>query len=187
MNPIKQLFGQTAVYGFGTVVPRLLNYLLLTPFFTRVFELGEYGVVTELYAYVVFLMIILTYGMETGFFRFAQLRKNSNEVFSTSLLSLLFSSAGFIILTSIFSDNIASFLGYGDRPEFILWIGIIVGVDAFTSIPFARLRWENKAVKFAAIRIASVALNIGMNFTFLYFIPKMSSNGELPAWIQKNI
>ena len=84
MNPLKKLFGQTAVYGFGTVVPRLLNYVLLTPFFTRVFEVGEYGVVTELYAYVVFLMIILTYGLETGFFRFTQVQKNIDDVFCIS-------------------------------------------------------------------------------------------------------
>lgn len=185
VNQIKQLFGQTAVYGFGTVVPRLLNYLLLTPFFTRVFELGEYGVVTELYAYVVFLIILLTYGMETGFFRFAQKRKNSEEVFSTSMLSILFTSCMFIFVMSLFSEKIASPLGYEDRPEFIMWIGIIVGVDAFTSIPFAKLRWENKAVKFAAIRITSVILNISLNYAFLYLIPKMASNGTLPEWIEK--
>jgi O-antigen/teichoic acid export membrane protein len=86
LNPLKQLFGQTAIYGFGTVVPRLLNYLLLTPFFTRVFDLEEYGIITELYAYVVFLLIIMTYGMETGFFRFAQTSKNENKVFITSLI-----------------------------------------------------------------------------------------------------
>ena len=184
MNPIKQLFGQTAVYGFGTVVPRMLNYLLLTPFFTRVFELGEYGVVTELYAYVVFLMIILTYGMETGFFRFAKIRKNSDEVFSTSMISLFFTSAIFIVLVRMFSGNIASVIGYSDHPEFILWIGIIVGLDALTAIPFARLRLENKAAKFAAIRIASVIINVSLNFAFLYFIPKMSLEGPLPGWIE---
>ncbi len=185
MNPIKQLFGQTAVYGFGTVVPRMLNYLLLTPFFTRVFELGEYGVVTELYAYVVFMMIILTYGMETGFFRYAQLHRESDEVFSTSLISLLFTSGTFILIISFFSGNLASFMGYGEHPEYILWIGLIVGVDAITSIPFARLRWENKALKFAAIRIGSVVLNIALNFTFLYFIPQMASKGPLPGWIER--
>jgi O-antigen/teichoic acid export membrane protein len=184
VNPIKQLFGQTAVYGFGTVVPRLLNYLLLTPFFTRVFELGEYGVVTELYAYVVFLMVILTYGMETGYFRYAQMNRDGDEVFSTSLISLLFTSGIFIIVIRLFSGNIATLLGYGNTPEYIVWIGLIVGIDAFTSIPFARLRRENKAFKFAAIRIAGVVLNIGLNFAFLWCIPGMASNGPLPGWIE---
>jgi len=185
VNPIKQLFGQTAVYGFGTVVPRLLNYLLLTPFFTRVFGLGEYGIVTELYAYVVFLMIILTYGMETGFFRYAQSHKNKDDVFSTSVLSLFFTSGVFILMVSLFYDNIASVMGYGEQPEFILWIGLIIGIDAFTSIPFARLRWENKALKFAAIRIASVMVNISLNFAFLYYIPELDTKGNLPAWLNE--
>jgi O-antigen/teichoic acid export membrane protein len=185
VNPIKQLFGQTAVYGFGTVVPRLLNYLLLTPFFTRVFNLGEYGVITELYAYVVFLMIILTYGMETGYFRYAQLYRNSREIFSTSIISLLTTSMVFILVVSLFSDNIAGFLGYREHPEYIRWIGWIVGIDAFTSIPFVNLRWENKATKFAAIRIASVTVNVFLNFAFLYFIPNLSDKGNLHVWLDK--
>jgi O-antigen/teichoic acid export membrane protein len=185
VNPIKQLFGQTAVYGFGTVVPRLLNYLLLTPFFTRVFDLGEYGVVTELYAYVVFLNIILTYGMETGFFRYAQLKKDARKVFSTSVFSLFMTSSAFIVMVIIFSDRLARLLDYADHPEYMIWIGLIVGIDAFTSVPFARLRWENKALKFAVIRIISVLVNIGLNFTFLYFLPELSERQAPPEWIGK--
>jgi O-antigen/teichoic acid export membrane protein len=183
LNPLKQLFGQTAVYGFGTVVPRLLNYLLLTPFFTRVFDVGEYGVVTELYAYVVFLMIILTYGMETGFFRFAQGKKHIREVYSTSLISLFATSLVFIMLMWIFSSKIAGAIGYANHPEYILWIGMIVGIDALTAIPFARLRWENKAARFAIIRILSVILNISLNFLFLYYIPK--AGNSIPAWLNR--
>jgi O-antigen/teichoic acid export membrane protein len=184
LNPVKQLFGQTAVYGLGTVVPRLLNYLLLTPFFTRVFGLGEYGIVTELYAYVVFLMIILTYGMETGFFRYAQLNKDAKEVFSTSLISLFVTSGLFILFTILFSENIAVLLDYGETPEYIVWIGLIVSIDAFTAIPFAKLRWENKALLFASIRIASVIVNISLNFSLLYFIPNILADGMLPQWIK---
>ena len=184
MNPLKQLFGQTAIYGFGTVVPRLLNYLLLTPFFTRVFDLKEYGIITELYAYVVFLMIILTYGMETGFFRFAQTRKNDKQVFSTSLISIFVSSIFFIVLTRIMSLPFSRILGYEENPEYIIWIGIIVGVDAFTAIPFARLRWENRPKKFALIKIAGVALNIGLNFMFLLLLPSLADKGST-TWLLK--
>ena len=184
MNPLKQLFGQTAIYGFGTVVPRLLNYLLLTPFFTRVFDLDEYGIITELYAYVVFLMIILTYGMETGFFRFAQSQKDDKKVFSTTLIPIFVSSLSFIILMRIFSLPIARTLGYEQHPEFIIWIGIIVGVDAFTAIPFALLRWYNKAAKFVGIKIASVVLNIGLNFLFLLLLPSLASSGS-EIWLMK--
>jgi len=184
LNPLKQLFGQTAIYGFGTVVPRLLNYLLLTPFFTRVFDLKEYGIITELYAYVVFLMIILTYGMETGFFRFAQTRKNDKQVFSTSLISIFVSSIFFIVLTRIMSLPFSRILGYEENPEYIIWIGIIVGVDAFTAIPFARLRWENRPKKFALIKIAGVALNIGLNFMFLLLLPSLADKGST-TWFLK--
>ena len=184
MNPLKQLFGQTAIYGFGTVVPRLLNYLLLTPFFTRVFNLEEYGIITELYAYLVFLMIILTYGMETGFFRFAQSRKDDKKVFSTSLISLLISSLFFIAMIRILSLPFSRVLGYEENPEYIKWIGIIVGVDAFTAIPFARLRWENRATKFALFKIASVVLNIGLNFLFFLLLPSLEANGSA-QWLTK--
>jgi O-antigen/teichoic acid export membrane protein len=182
LNPLKQLFGQTAIYGFGTVVPRLLNYLLLTPFFTRVFDLKEYGIITELYAYVVFLMIILTYGMETGFFRFAQTRKNDNRVFSTSLISLFVSSLIFIVLTRIMALPFSRILGYEEHPEYFIWIGIIVGVDAFTAIPFARLRWENRPTKFAIIKIAGVVLNVGLNFLFLLLLPALVDKGST-SWL----
>lgn len=171
MNPIKQLFGQTAVYGMGTVVPRLLNYVVLTPFFTRVFQLGEYGIVTELYAYIVFLMVILTYGMETGYFRYAEKHKDPDEVFTTSLVSLFASSSLFITIVTVFSQSIANVIGYPDNPGYFIMIGIIVGADAFTAIPFARLRQKNKALKFALLKIAGVVINIVLNFLFLYFIP----------------
>lgn len=172
MNPLKQLFGQTAVYGLGTVVPRLLNYVILTPFFTRIFGLGEYGVVTELYAYVVFLMVILTYGMETGFFRYAEQEKYKTDVFSTTLISLFLTSSLFIATIWIFAQPIAETLGYPNNREYIIEIGLIVGIDAFAAIPFARLRQKNEALRFATIKIAGVLLNILLNFIFLLVIPR---------------
>jgi O-antigen/teichoic acid export membrane protein len=176
LNPIKQLFGQTAIYGMGTVVPRLLNYIVLTPFFTRVFQLGEYGIVTELYAYIVFLMVILTYGMETGYFRYAEKHAVPDEVFTTSLVSLFVTSSLFIAVVTVFSQNIANIIGYPDNQGYFIMIGIIVGVDAFTAIPFARLRQKNKALKFALLKIAGVVINIVLNFLFLYFIPTYHLN-----------
>ena len=158
----------------GTVLPRLLNYVVLTPFFTRIFQLGEYGVVTELYAYVVFLMVILTYGMETGYFRYAEKYKDNDEVFTTALLSLFVTSLLFIAAVWLFSNEIAIVLDYSEHREYIIMIGMIVGIDAFTAIPFAKLRQKNKAVKFAVIKIINVVINIGLNFLFLYFIPRFN-------------
>jgi len=126
----------------------------------------------------------LTYGMETGFFRFAQTRKNDKQVFSTSLISIFVSSIFFIVLTRIMSLPFSRILGYEENPEYIIWIGIIVGVDAFTAIPFARLRWENRPKKFALIKIAGVALNIGLNFMFLLLLPSLADKGSA-TWLLK--
>ena len=165
------MFGQTAVYGLGIVLPRLLNYVLLTPFYTRVFERATYGIITELYAYVVFLLVILTYGMETGYFRFASNSRDSGKIYSTVLTSLFVSSTIFIALATIFSSSIGSWMGYGNHPEYIRWLAIIVGLDAFTAIPFARIRLNNKPGKYALIRIAEVSVNIGLNLFFLWYAP----------------
>ena len=176
MNHIKQLAGQTAVYGLGIVVPRLLNYVLLTPFYTRIFDKTEYGIMTEFYAYVVILMVVLTYGMETGFFRFADEEHNQENVYKSALIALAVSSLTFILLTLVFQRNIAGFLEYPDKPEYIWWIGMIVGLDAFSAIPFARLRLENLAVKYALIRILEISVNIAANWFFLFYSPAHPEN-----------
>ena len=186
-NPIKQLFGQTAVYGLGIVLPRLLNYLLLTPFYTRVFERAAYGVITELYAYVVFLLVILTYGMETGFFRYASSSDQRGRVYTTVLSSLFSSSLLFIILMLSFSGPISSILGYEQHPEYIKWLAVIVGIDAFTSIPFARIRLRNQALKYALIRIGEVSVNIGLNLFFLYYCPRHTDSEIIALLYDENI
>ena len=172
MGYIKQLAGQTFVYGFGIVVPRLLNYILLTPFYTRIFNSSQYGVITELYAYVVFLLVILTYGMETGFFRFADKNHNNDDVYKTSLITLFSTSCLFLCIILLTKNGIAELLQYPDNSEYIKWIAIIVCIDAFTSIPFAKLRLQNKAFKYSYIRIAEVVVNILANWFFLYFCPR---------------
>lgn len=186
-NPIKQLFGQTAVYGLGIVLPRLLNYVLLTPFYTRVFDRATYGIITELYAYVVFLLVILTYGMETGFFRFASNSKEKGRIYTTVLSSLLVSSSIFIVLVMITGGSISSWMGYGDHPEYIRWLAVIVGIDAFTAIPFARIRLNNRPGKYALIRIIEVSLNIGLNLFFLWYCPKHTESSLVSSLYNEQI
>jgi O-antigen/teichoic acid export membrane protein len=171
VNYIKQLAGQTAVYGLGIVVPRLLNYLLLTPFYTRIFNKAEYGIYTEFYAYIVILMVILTFGMETGFFRFADKEHNQKNVYRSALIALGLAAIIFITSTIVFAQSIAAALEYPTHPEYIWCIGMIVGLDSFASIPFAKLRLENKALKYAVIRVLEVAVNIGANWYFLFYCP----------------
>ncbi len=172
MHYLKRLAGQTALYGFSSVVPRLLNYLLF-PFHTRVFiNPGEYGVITELYAYMALLLILLTYGMETGFFRFASKEKGTDTTYSTAFFSLLTTSSIFFVVVYLFSPSISASLGYVDFPEYITYLAAIIAIDAFSAIPFAKLRLQNRALTFAFVKIASVSLNVILNIFFLYFVPK---------------
>jgi O-antigen/teichoic acid export membrane protein len=181
LKHIKQLAGQTAVYGIGIVIPRFLN-LLLIPFYTNVFDPGEYGIITELYAYVVFLIIFLTYGLETGFFRYSEGGEDKNSVFKTALISILTSSLFWLVLVFLFYGAIAEMLDYKGRENYILWLGLIVGIDAFSSIPFAKIRLQNRALKYAIIRIIEVGVNIGLN---LFFILYCHNHYEQVAWINK--
>lgn len=171
MNYLKQLAGQTAIYGMGTIVPRLLNFLLMTPFYTRVFAKGEFGVVTELYAYSSLLIVLLTYGMETTFFRYSEKSGNKERVFSTTFISLLISSLIFIFLVLVFANPIAEMIKHSDNIEYVIYFGLIIGLEAIMAIPFARLRQQNKALKFTIIKLINVSIQIGLNLFFLLWCP----------------
>lgn len=171
MGKIKNLLSQTFVYGLSSIIGRLLNYFLV-PLYTNVFATNEYGIVIELYTYISFLMIILTYGMETGFFRFSKL-ENPDKVFSTALTSLFSTSSLFFILGWIFLNDISNVLGYSNHQDYILMFIAILSVDAFVSIPFARLRMQNKAFKFAIFKLINIVINIGLNLIFILLFPKI--------------
>ena len=168
MNPLKKLVNQTAIYGLSSVIGRLLNYLLV-PLYTRYFIPSEYGVVTEMYAYVAFLVVVLTYGMETAFFRFSKKENSTNLVYSTTLISILITSLIFIGVVFSNSSLIANWMGYSDNQEYIEWFAIIIGLDAISAISFASLREQNKAIRFAAIRLINIFINIGMNIFFIVY------------------
>jgi O-antigen/teichoic acid export membrane protein len=167
LNPLKKLASQTAIYGLSSVIGRLLNYLLV-PLYTRYFLPAEYGVVTELYAYVAFLVVMLTYGMETAFFRFSK-KEETTKVYSTTLISLLVSSVVFVGLIFLNSSAISQWLGYANHPEYIQFFALIIGMDAVASISFAKLREQDKAMRFAFIRIVNIMVNIGLNLYFIVY------------------
>ncbi len=176
MQPIKKLAGQTLIYGLGTMVPRLLNYLFLTPYFTyNLFKdnVGEYGKLTELYAYVTFLLIILTYGMETAYFRFVNIEKDKSKVYSTILTSVFTTSISFILLIICLINPICNALDYGNEKDFIIFVAAIVAIEAFSAIPFAKLRTEEKAKKFAIIKTLNVFLNILLIAFFYNLLPAL--------------
>lgn len=170
MSGIRKLAGQTAIYGLSSIVGRMLNYLLV-PFYTRIFSPVEYGIVSELYSYSAFLLILFTYGMETAFFNFMQKEKENKNVYSTSLSSVVITTVILSGLMMVFSNHLASLIKYPDKGEYIIWLALIIAFDAVTSIPFARLRQQNKAVKFAVIKLINILLNIGFNIFFLVGCP----------------
>ena len=152
----------------------MLNYLLV-PLYTRVFLTGEYGIVTELYAYVSFFNIIFTYGLETAFFRYAEKEKGNPGVYSTSLISIITTSISFALIIILFSSPIASWMNETDHgkmlPKYISWFALVLALDAISAIPFAKLRQENKAMKFATIKLIWIVVNVGLNFFFLLLCP----------------
>ncbi|MDR1980932.1 MAG: lipopolysaccharide biosynthesis protein [Tannerellaceae bacterium] len=170
---MKRLAKDTAVYGLSSILGRFLNWLLV-PMYTRVFtHTGEFGVFTNVYAWVALLLVLLTYGMETGFFRFVNkaeerhpLRVYSTALYSIGLTSLLFMAGGCLFLSPV-----SGALGYGDHQEYILMMLGVVAVDAFCCIPFAYLRYEGRAWRFAAIRLTGILLNIVLNLFFLVVCP----------------
>ncbi|MEI6748293.1 MAG: lipopolysaccharide biosynthesis protein [Bacteroidales bacterium] len=180
MNPLKKFAGQTVIYGLPTILGRLLN-VLLVPLYTRLFPTAEYGVVSELYAYVSFLYVLLTYGMETAFFRFSQDREQKNKVYSTAFISLLATSALFVLLVMFFSNNIAGELDYSSHREYIIWFAFILAFDAITIIPFANLRQENKAKRFALVKSIWIFNNVGLNLFFILLCPYILSHSNYPA------
>ncbi len=177
MSQIKKLAGQTAIYGLSSIVGRLLNYLLV-PLYTRIFVPEAYGVVSEFYAYVTFLIVLYTYGMETAYFQFSNKNDDDNTVYSNSFSTLVISSVILSSLLIIFSQWIANFLGYADHPEYIVWFSLILAFDAITALPFAKLRQENNAKKFALIKIVNISSNIGLNLFFLAFLPHITNNNS---------
>ena len=170
MSQLKKLFSDTAIYGVSSVFGRAINFLLV-PLYTGVFDPGEYGVITELYAYVAFLMVVYLYGVETTFFRFAtkygDQAKFYNLTVTNALIISVLLSAGFILG----SDWLGSLLPYADASKYIIWLALILSFDTAMAVPFARLRLENKAKKFAIFKISNILINVGLNLFFLIFCP----------------
>ncbi|MFI5220190.1 MAG: oligosaccharide flippase family protein [Bacteroidia bacterium] len=172
MGSIKKLAGQTAIYGLSSIIGRLLNYLLV-PFYTRIFSTQEYGVVSELFAYVSFIMILFTYGLETSFFHFSEKEDTRDKVYSTGIISLFGSSFFFSGLMILFSSSIAGWIQFPKHPEYITWFACILFLDTLCALPFARLRQQNRAKRFASIKIFNIGINIFFNIFFLVICPAL--------------
>jgi len=185
MANIKSLAKETAIYGVSSILGKFLNWLLV-PLYTYVLESSaDYGVVTNLYSWTALLLVVLTYGMETGYFRFANKNKeNADQVYSTTLVSVGTTSLLFALFCVLFSQQIANFLGYPTHPEYVwMLLGIVVSLDAFSAIPFAYLRYINRPIKFAAFKFLYIVLNVFFNLFFLIVCPwLMKKAPETVSW-----
>lgn len=185
-NPLKKLAGQTAIYGVTSIVGRLLNWFLVPIYIgTAKFTPDQYGIITEMYSYVAFLVVFLTYGMETAFFRFSTISEHDNKkVYSTIIYSLFTTSLLFILFAFLFDQSIATWLKYPNNKEFVIWFAMIVGLDAISSIPMAKLRSDNRPLRFAVINFANIGVNIGLNVFFLAYCLPMHKAGQTNWLIQ---
>lgn len=178
MSNIKSLVKDTAIYGISSIAGKFINYLLV-PIQTAAFAAagGEYGVVTNIYAYTALLMVILTYGMETAFFRFAnKTEEDVRKVYSTTLVSVGSTALLFIAVVLLLLPQIAGFMKYNDHPDWVAVMFACVAIDAFKCIPFAYLRYQKRPVKFATLQIVNITLNIVFNLIYLIVLPAWKIN-----------
>ena len=173
MSEMKSLAKDTAIYGLSSIIGKFLNYLLVPLYTYALARVDDYGIVTNIYAWTALLLVLLTYGMETGFFRFVNREDyDAKSVYKTAYLTLLGTSALFSLLVVLFRQPLATVLGYADHSEFVAMMFVTVAVDAFACIPFAYLRYQKRPVVFAALKLLFVVLNIGFNILFLVVLGK---------------
>lgn len=179
MSGLSSLAKDTAIYGLSSIVGRFLNYLLV-PLYTAKLSAasGGYGVITNVYAYTALLLVILTYGMETTFFRFANKEgENPQKVYSTTLTAVGLTSLLFVAAVLAFIGPISGAMGYSDHPSYVWVMAIAVALDAFQCIPFAYLRYKKRPVKFAALKLFNIVLTIALNLVFFLLLPALYAGG----------
>ena len=170
MGKLKTIFKDTAIYGLSSIVGRFLNYLLV-PLYTAKFSAasGGYGIITNIYAYVALAMVLLTFGMETTYFRFTnKTHTDSETVYGTTLISAGTVSLLFTVLVLLLLSPISQLMGYGEHPDYVGVMAVTVAIDAFLCIPFAHLRQQKKALKFAALKLLNIVMSILLNV--FYFV-----------------
>ena len=175
MANLKSLAKDTAIYGMSSIIGRFLNYLLV-PIYTATLSAasGGYGVITNLYAYTALLLVVLTYGMETTYFRYANKSgENPERVYSTILISVGFTSVMFTALVFLFLPQISGFMGYSDHPSYVWVMAATVAIDAFQCIPFAYLRYKNRPIKFAILKMLFIVMNIVLNILYFIVLPAL--------------
>ena len=182
-NPLKQLAGQTVIYGLSTILARIINFLFV-PIYTRLLTPESYGVVTDFMAYIAVLQVVLVLGLETGCFRFANKEGvESHKVYSNAFVTVFCISATFLALMIAFSGPIASALGYAGYESCIMYMGGILALDSVTAILFAKLRQESKALKFAIFKTIKIVTETAANLILFLWFPKHCTDGWMLNFI----
>ncbi|WP_026836909.1 oligosaccharide flippase family protein [Gillisia sp. JM1] len=184
MGSLKKLFQQTFIYGLATVLPRMLSFILV-PLYTDILPKKEYGEVSIIFSWIILFNVILSYGMETAFFRFFNKEKDKKLVISTATVSLIISTLLFLVLAFSLKDQLANWSGI--KAEYISYTIIVLALDALVIVPFAWLRANQQPMRFAVMKILNVAVNLGLNVFFLLLLPEMASetkNGILESIYQ---
>ncbi|HAA15996.1 MAG TPA: polysaccharide biosynthesis protein [Cytophagales bacterium] len=190
-NPLRRLLGETALYGLSSVLGRVLNFLLV-PLYTQVLPADGYGIVTDLYAWVAFLLVVYTFGMETSFFRHATKNpEHAERYYRASTTAIFITSLTLSLLLVGLATPIVGYLQYPGKEVFVYWLVGILFIDAFSAIPFAQLRLQHKAKPFAIIKLFGIALNIGLNLFFILLCPAVHAGEAVPflsplvEWVYK--
>ena len=176
MANLKSLAKDTAIYGLSSIVGRFLNYLLV-PLYTHYMpkDSGDYGISTNVYAYTALILVLLTFGMETTLFRFANDEKyKSDTVFSTAFATVGSLTAVFLVLIFAFISPISSTLGYAAHPDYLLMMAVVVALDAIQALPFSYLRYQKRAIRFASLKMLFIVLNIALNVIYFVMLGKTS-------------
>ena len=178
MANLKSLFKDTAIYGLSSIIGRFLNYLLVPLYTAKISAAsGGYGVITNMYAYTALLLVILTFGMETTFFRYANKQEeNANKVYGTTLIMVGFTSLIFIVFVLAFLGPISSAMHYGDHQSFVAVMAVCVAIDAFQCIPFAYLRYKKRPIKFAALKLFNIFLTMFISLVYFVIFPALKFN-----------
>jgi O-antigen/teichoic acid export membrane protein len=172
MGKLTTIFKDTAIYGLSSIIGRFLNYLLV-PLYTAQFSAasGAYGIITNIYAYVALAMVLLTFGMETTYFRFTnKTHTDSETVYGTTLITVGSISLVFAVLVLLLLSPISQLMGYGDHPDYVGVMAVTIAIDSFLCIPFAHLRQQRKAIKFAALKLLNIMVTILLNLIYFYFM-----------------
>ena len=172
MGKLTNIFKDTAIYGLSSIIGRFLNYLLV-PLYTAQLSAasGGYGIITNIYAYVALVLVLLTFGMETTYFRFTnKTHTDSQTVYGTTLILVGAISLAFAVLVLLFLSPVSQLMGYGEHPDYVGVMAVTVAIDAFLCIPFAHLRQQKKALKFAALKLLNIAVSILLNLIYFYYM-----------------